>query len=110
MTKKIDTSHEAKQRMREYLKNRGITMTEAETACGFKRGYLTAGGVVGSDKLAAFVTAYPDCDIYYIITGRRHDDARLQRVLQLAADGMEACSQNRKILKAINNLVTNMVT
>ena len=69
MTKKIDDRSEAKQRIRQFLKSNGVDMRAAEKKCGFKPGYLSAGGVVGSDKLAKFTTAYPNADLYYIVTG-----------------------------------------
>ena len=71
MTKRIDDRSEAKQRIRSYLKERGIDMSAAERRCGFKRGFLSAGGVIGSDKLAMFITAYPEADLYQIVTGDR---------------------------------------
>lgn len=69
MTKKIDEKSETKQRMRQYLKENGIDLRTAEKECGFNRGFLSAGGVVGSDKLAMFITAYPQADLYYLVTG-----------------------------------------
>lgn len=71
MTKKIDEKSEAKQRMRQFLKENGIDLRAAEKECGYNAGYLSAGGVVGSDKLAMFVTAYPQADLYYLVTGGR---------------------------------------
>ncbi len=71
MTKRIDERSEAKQRIRSYLKERGIDMSAAERRCGFKRGFLSAGGIVGSDKLAMFIEAFPEADLYYIVTGDR---------------------------------------
>lgn len=69
MTKKIDEKSETKQRMRQYLKENGIDMRTAERKCGYIPGYLSAGGVVGSDKLAKFINAYPQADLYYLVTG-----------------------------------------
>lgn len=82
MTKKIESENKAKQRMRAYLKSIGVDYSAAEKACGYKRGFFSAGGIVGSDKLAMFMEAYPKADLYYIVTG--HQDARrLQMVKAL---------------------------
>lgn len=109
MTKKL-TSDEAKQRMREYLKEKGVSLTDAEITCSYKRGYLSAGGVVGSDKLAAFVSAYPDCDLYYIITGTHDGDPRLRTAERLISECAEHLSLGQRNLKVLNKMVTNMVT
>ncbi len=71
MTKKIDEKYETKQRMRQFLKDNDIDLRTAEDKCGFVRGFLSAGGVVGSDKLAKFSMAYPQADLYYLVTGDR---------------------------------------
>ena len=109
MTKRVGPD-EAKQRMREYLKDKGISHTEAEIACNFKRGYFSAGGIVGSDKLANFLAAYPDCDLYYIITGTHDGDPRL-KALKTILDELETDSKKeQKRLRAAVGLVTSMVT
>ena len=109
MTKKIKND-EAKQRMRAYLKDRGISLSDAEAICSYKRGYLSAGGVVGSDKLTAFIEAYPDCDLYYIVTGNRHGDPRIDRAHSLITECSALVDSEQKKLKALEKLVTNMVT
>lgn len=109
MTKKLKAD-EAKQRMREYLKANEISLSEAETTCSYKRGYLSAGGVVGSDKLAAFVEAYPDCDLYYIVTGSRDGDPRIERMQAIISECTERINLGYKGIKALNKLVTDMVT
>lgn len=75
MTKKIDEKSETKQRMRRFLRDNDIDLSEAERKCGFNRGYLSAGGVVGSDKIALFIEAYPNADLYWLVTGK-HDKER----------------------------------
>lgn len=109
MTKKLQPD-EAKQRMREYLKEKGIPNRTAEVTCGYKRGYLSAGGVVGSDKLASFLFAYPDCDLYYIITGNHIGDPRVKAIKELLQTYISNAKENENIIKALNTLVTNMVT
>ena len=69
MTKKIDAKSETKQRIRQYLKEIGVDLRTAEKKSGFKPGYLSAGGVVGSDKLSLFVKAFPSADLFYLVTG-----------------------------------------
>ena len=109
MTKKVQPD-EAKQRMREYLKDKGISNRAAEVTCNYKRGYLSAGGVVGSDKLASFLFAYPDCDLYYIITGNHDVDPRVKAIRKLLQSYISNAKENEKIIKALNTLVTNMAT
>lgn len=104
MTKKIDSQDFAKQRMREYLKKKGINLVTAEQECGFKRGFLSAGGVVGSDKLSQFVETYPDVDLYYIITG--HEDAFRLALNEKIQDIKELI---KNVLETVNT-VTNTVT
>lgn len=94
MTKKIDQKSETKQRMRQYLKENGIDLRAAERACGFNRGFLSAGGVVGSDKLAMFVNAFPQADLYFLVTGG-HDRER---------------ERYEKFVQDLINLVTNLAT
>lgn len=96
--------------MREYLKERNISLSDAETTCSYKRGYLSAGGVVGSDKLAAFIEAYPDCDLYYIVTGSLQGDPRIDRMNALISECADSIGEGQKTLKALNKLVTDMVT
>lgn len=86
MTKTLEDSNLTKRRMREYLNKRRISYAQAEEQCGFKRGFLSAGGIVGSDKLAMFIEAYPDTDLYYLVSGR-HDRHRLKliKILQRIA-------------------------
>ena len=102
MTKKIDEKSETKQRIRQYLKSKGVDMRTAERACGFKLGYLSAGGVVGSDKLAKFITAYPEADLHYIVTGR-YSVTKAQLIA-------EAVDYAERALNDIRLMVTNMVT
>lgn len=94
MTKKIDEKSETKQRMRQFLKENGIDLRTAERECGFNKGYLSAGGVVGSDKLAMFINAYPKADLYYLVTGGR--DRERERY--------------EKFVQDLISLVTNLAT
>lgn len=109
MTKKIGEQDHAKQRMREYLTENNISFAQAEIICGYKRGFLSAGGTVGSDKLAMFTQAYPDSDMYYIVTGSR-GDPRLETARRLIDELKTKSSELAKNLKALDVLVTNMVT
>lgn len=95
--------------MREYLNERKISYAQAEVTCGFKRGFLSSGGIVGSDKLAMFAQAYPDSDMYYIVTGNR-GDPRLETARRLIDELKTKSSELAKNLKALDVLVTNMVT
>lgn len=71
MTKRIENSPTAKMRIREYISDNGLGVKEVETACGYSNGFLSAGGEIGSDRLAKFVQRYPDADLQYIVTGVR---------------------------------------
>ena len=94
MTKKIDEKSETKQRMRQFLKENGIDLRTAERECGFNKGYLSAGGVVGSDKLAMFINAYPKADLHFLVTGGR--DRERERY--------------EKFVQDLIGLVTNLAT
>ena len=110
MTKRIDTARQdAKQRMREYLNEKKISYAQAEVTCGFKRGFLSAGGIVGSDKLNQFLQAFPDCDIYYIVSGNA-GDLRLNTVNRLIGEIKTKSGELAKTLKALDKMVANMVT
>ena len=71
MTKKIENSPTAKTRIREYLSDNGLSVRSVELQCGYSNGFLSAGGEIGSDRLARFVENYPDSDLFYIVTGVR---------------------------------------
>lgn len=109
MTKKIDENSEAKQRMREFLKTRGIDLRTAERMCGYRRGFLSAGGVVGSDKLAMFASAFPDCNLHLIITGMFREPRQLAAKKAIAELKARSRSLSRDI-EALEELVTSMVT
>lgn len=94
MSKKIDDKSEAKQRIRQFFKDHGIDLRTGEKECGFGYGYLSTGGVVGSDKLAKFITAYPDADLYYIVTGEKD---RHRKIYEDFVDDL---------IKMVTNLVT----
>ena len=73
MTKKIENTPTAKSRIREYISENNLAVKAVETQCGYSNGFLSAGGEIGSDRLAKFVENYPDADLYYIVMGRKRE-------------------------------------
>ena len=100
MRKRLEEAGSEKMRMREYFRRRGISIADAERRCGFARGFLSTGGVVGSDKLAKMIEAFPDADLYYLVTGKTRslsappDDGDIAKTL----NALEAAEQKRRAL------------
>lgn len=70
MTKKIENSPTSKTRIREYISEHSLQTKAVEVQCGYSNGFLSAGGEIGSDRLARFIENFPDADLYYIVTGK----------------------------------------
>ncbi len=73
MTKKIENSPTAKSRIREYISEHELVVKAVETQCGYSNGFLSAGGEIGSDRLAKFIENFPDADLYYIVLGKKRE-------------------------------------
>jgi len=71
MSKKIENSPTAKSRIREYISEHQLAVKAVETQCGYSNGFLSAGGEIGSDRLARFIENFPDADLYYIVLGKK---------------------------------------
>jgi len=71
MSKKIENSPTAKSRIREYISEHQLAVKSVETQCGYSNGFLSAGGEIGSDRLARFIENFPDADLYYIVLGKK---------------------------------------
>lgn len=78
MSKKIENSPTAKSRIREYISEHQLAVKAVETQCGYSNGFLSAGGEIGSDRLAKFIENFPDADLYYIVMGRKHESETSQ--------------------------------
>lgn len=75
MTKKIENSPTAKSRIREYISDHQLAVKAVETQCGYSNGFLSAGGEIGSDRLAKFIENFPDADLYYIVLGKKRESS-----------------------------------
>lgn len=73
MSKKIENSPTAKSRIREYISEHQLAVKAVETQCGYSNGFLSAGGEIGSDRLARFIENFPDADLYYIVMGSKRE-------------------------------------
>lgn len=73
MSKKIENSPTAKSRIREYISEHQLAVKAVETQCGYSNGFLSAGGEIGSDRLARFIENFPDADLYYIVIGKKRE-------------------------------------
>lgn len=78
MSKKIENSPTAKSRIREYISEHQLAVKAVETQCGYSNGFLSAGGEIGSDRLARFIENFPDADLYYIVMGRKRESETSQ--------------------------------
>ncbi len=74
MGRKVENVNSAKKRIREFFYSKGLDLKTAESRCGYARGFLSAGGVVGSDKLEKLVAAYPEIDLNWVVTGVVRED------------------------------------
>lgn len=70
MSKKLEDTPTAKRRIKEFIAENKLTTKEVEVKCGYSNGFLSAGGEIGSDRLAKFIENYPSADLYYIVTGK----------------------------------------
>lgn len=78
MSKKIEKSPTAKSRIREYISEHELVVRAVEIQCGYSNGFLSAGGEIGSDRLAKFIENYPDADLFYIVMGRKSETEKSQ--------------------------------
>jgi len=78
MSKKIENSPTAKSRIREYISEHQLAVKAVETQCGYSNGFLSAGGEIGSDRLAKFIENFPDADLYYIVMGKKRESDTYQ--------------------------------
>lgn len=80
MSKKIENSPTAKSRIREYISEHELAVRAVEVQCGYSNGFLSAGGEIGSDRLAKFIENYPDADLFYIVTGKKYEKPQMSEV------------------------------
>jgi hypothetical protein len=56
-------------RLREYLKYKGINNKVAEEMCGLSNGYISNSKSIGSDKLENILTTYSDLSAEWLLRG-----------------------------------------
>lgn len=56
-------------RLREYLRYKGINNLQAETDCGLSNGYVANSKSMGSDKLEKILNTYHDLSAEWLIRG-----------------------------------------
>jgi hypothetical protein len=60
----------AKERTLEFIKYKGIGQGAFEKVVGISNGYINNNkGTIGSDILNSIITAYPELNLYWLITG-----------------------------------------
>lgn len=103
MSKKIENSPTAKSRIREYISEHQLAVKAVETQCGYSNGFLSAGGEIGSDRLARFIENFPDADLYYIVLGKKQQqDTR--NVSELEQKRIDLSLELADVLKRIIDL------
>lgn len=56
-------------RLREYLKFKGINNSKAEKDCGLSNGFIKSANSIGSDKLENILNAYHDLSAEWLLRG-----------------------------------------
>lgn len=56
-------------RLREYLKYKGINNFQAENDCGLSNGYIASSKSIGSDKLEKILNTYHDLSAEWLLRG-----------------------------------------
>lgn len=99
MSKKIEKSPTAKSRIREYISEHQLAVKAVETQCGYSNGFLSAGGEIGSDRLAKFIENFPDADLFYIVMGKKFEKPQMSEVeKERIALSMELADVLKKII------------
>ena len=57
-------------RIRAYIDSHGIKKSEFYLKTGLSNGYLDKVKDIGADKIEKILSAYPDIDLYFLITGK----------------------------------------
>lgn len=57
------------ERLKEYLKFKGIKNNAAEEICGLSNGFIRSSKSIGSDKLENILTAFPDLSAEWLLRG-----------------------------------------
>nr|WP_286855795.1 helix-turn-helix transcriptional regulator [Proteiniphilum sp. UBA4988] len=62
-------------RLKLFIKSKGLGQTKFEERVGFSRGYISKVKTsIGADKLSNIVEAFPDLNLDWLITGKGEDD------------------------------------
>ncbi|CAL2101444.1 conserved protein of unknown function [Tenacibaculum sp. 190130A14a] len=56
-----------KEKLLQYIENKGITKTKFTRICGFSNGYLDSKGSITSDKLGTILENFSDLNIYWLL-------------------------------------------
>jgi len=59
----------SKERVLKYLELKGVSKREFYLSTGLSNGFLDKTNNIGADKMERILSAYPDMDLYYIVTG-----------------------------------------
>ena len=63
-----------KDRLKQLAQNKGLSIRSFEETCGLGRGNISnmsQDGSIGSDKLSKIFDAFPDTDLYWLLTGEK---------------------------------------
>ena len=103
MSKKIENTPTAKSRIREYVSEHELVVKAVEMQCGYSNGFLSAGGEIGSDRLAKFIANYPDADLYYIVMGKKQE-AEVSQMSEIDKRRLALSMELTDVLKKIIDL------
>lgn len=96
----------AKERVREYIKSQKVSFAEAERRAGLARGYLNIDSEMSTSTLKRIITAFPNMDLEYIVTGVKNNKNSIIRSLE------ESVSQYKKLYETTlsqNELLNKML-
>lgn len=57
-------------RIRQWIESKGFTKSDFYQKTGLSNGYLDKVKELGADKIERIITAYPEIDLYWLITGK----------------------------------------
>lgn len=68
-----------KERLKQLAQSKELSIRAFEETCGLGRGNISnmsPDGSIGSDKLSKIIDTFPDCDIYWLLTGRGNPNVK----------------------------------
>ena len=67
-------------RIRQWIESKGFTKSDFYQKTGLSNGYLDKVKELGADKIERIITAYPEIDLHWLITGKTQQAAKKEKV------------------------------